>query len=105
MIPKHEYIRSKKLLKKVAELDCQHCGAYPTQAAHSNWGGGKGKGIKCDDNLVAALCLKCHYEIDQGKNLSKTERQEMWRKAHIKTVQVLVDSGNWVDGVPIPDTI
>lgn len=102
-IPKHQYIRSKKLLKNVAELDCQCCGASGmTQAAHANWGGGKGKGIKCDDNLIAALCQHCHYEIDQGKNLTKADRQEMWHKAHVRTVQALVDSGNWVDGVPIP---
>ena len=103
-IPKHQYIRSKKLLQAVASLDCQACGnPHMVQAAHSNWGGGKGRGIKCDDNLVAALCLKCHHEIDQGKNLSREERQEMWLKAHKRTVAALVDSGKWVDGVPIPE--
>ena len=43
------------------------------QAAHTNWGGGKGRGIKADDNLVAALCLHCHFEIDQGANLDKNQ--------------------------------
>jgi len=90
MIVKHKYIRSKKLLKLVAGLDCQACGSGEmVQAAHTNWGGGKGRGIKADDNLVAALCLKCHYEIDQGAKLSKEERMQMWQKAHARTVNSL----------------
>ena len=102
-IPKHKYIRSPKLLKAVAGLDCQHCGsAQMVQAAHSNWGGGKGRGIKADDNLVAALCLKCHYAIDQGKDLSKEERQALWETAHKRTVQRLVLADLWPANIPIP---
>jgi len=90
MFPKHAYVRDKALLKRVAQLDCQHCGSGEmVQAAHSNWGGGKGRGIKADDNLVAALCLKCHWEIDQGVKLTKLERQEMWEKAHQRTMRAL----------------
>lgn len=99
--PKHKYVRNQKLLKLVAGLSCQNCGMeHGIQAAHSNWGGGKGKGIKADDNLVAALCLSCHYEIDQGAHLSKEERQEMWLKAHKKTVEAL--EGVWPKEVPVP---
>lgn len=100
---KHQYVRSQKLLKLVAGLACQNCGIdNGVQAAHTNWGGGKGRGIKADDNLVAALCLKCHYEIDQGAHLSKDERQEMWAKAHQKTVNELVNNNQWPKDVPIP---
>jgi hypothetical protein len=103
MFPKHAYIRDKALLKRVVQLDCQHCGSGEmVQAAHSNWGGGKGRGIKADDNLVAALCLKCHFEIDQGKDLTKEERQEKWHKAHAATVEKLCDQGAWPSGVPLP---
>jgi hypothetical protein len=85
---KHQYVRSKKLLKLVAGLDCQACGSgNMVQAAHTNWGGGKGRGVKADDNLVAALCLKCHYEIDQGKELSKEERQEKWHQPTLPRLQ------------------
>jgi hypothetical protein len=98
---KHKYVRSQKLLKLVAGLSCQNCGMdNGVQAAHSNWGGGKGKGIKADDNLVAALCLKCHYEIDQGAHLSKDERKEMWLKAHTATIEALGD--RWPTEVPKP---
>lgn len=101
MIIKHQYVRSKKLLKMVASLDCQACGSgHMVQAAHTNWGGGKGRGVKANDNLVAALCLKCHYEIDQGKTLNKQERQDLWQKAHQKTVTALQDQ--WPVGIPMP---
>jgi len=100
---KHQYVRSQKLLKLVAGLACQNCGIdNGVQAAHSNWGGGKGKSIKADDNLVAALCLKCHYEIDQGAHLSKDERKKMWQKAHQSTVDNLVENNLWPKDVPIP---
>lgn len=103
MFQKHSYVRSKKLLKLVAGLDCQACGSgQMVQAAHTNWGGGKGRGVKADDNLVAALCLKCHYEIDQGKDMSKEERQKMWEQAHIATVKKLHIQGLWPVDVPIP---
>ena len=103
MIEKHSYVRSKKLLKLVASLDCQACGSgHMVQAAHTNWGGGKGRGIKADDNLVAALCLKCHYEIDQGKDLSREERQEKWLAAHMGTIHALTGAGLWPTDVPMP---
>ena len=101
MYAKHQYIRSKKLLKLVAGLDCQACGSSNmVQAAHTNWGGGKGRGIKASDNLIASLCYACHAELDQGKNLTKEERQDMWHKSHIKTVDKLVTLGLWPDNVP-----
>lgn len=85
----------------VASLDCQACGSgHMVQAAHTNWGSGKGRGIKADDNQVAALCLKCHYEVDQGVKLTKHERQKMWQEAHQKTVAIL--QGEWPADVPMP---
>jgi hypothetical protein len=102
--PKHQYVRSQKLLKLVAGLSCQLCGTESgIQAAHSNWGGGKGRGIKADDNLVAALCQTCHYDIDQGAKWSKAERQQAWNIAHFKTVQLLVDTNQWPVDIPVPD--
>ena len=85
MRTKHEYVRSKKLLKMVASLDCQACGSgHMVQAAHTNWGGGKGRGIKADDNQVAALCLKCHYEVDQCKDfIHHPEDERVISKRHV----------------------
>ena len=103
MIPKHTYIRSPKLLRAVAELSCQCCRHPNSQAAHSNWTGGKGKGVKADDNHIAALCLKCHWEIDQGNKMTKEERKEKWLLAHKRTVKALQDQGKWPIDIPIPD--
>ena len=104
MIAKHKYIRSKKLLKLVSELDCQRCGSGQNiQAAHTNWGGGKGRGIKANDNLVAALCQECHYKIDQGSQWTREERKQAWTLAHHKTVRELTEAGKWSVDIPIPD--
>ena len=104
MILKHKYIRSKRLLWLVAELECQLCGSGQNiQAAHTNWGGGKGRGIKADDNLVAALCLDCHYKIDQGSKWSRDQRKEAWTLAHTRTVKELTESNKWPVDIPVPD--
>jgi hypothetical protein len=79
---------------KNLRLLCPNC-----HAQTENFGS-KGKGSKADDNLVAALCLACHYEIDQGAHLSKDERKEMWLKAHKATIETLGDK--WPTEVPIP---
>lgn len=102
-ILKQNYFRSKKHLRNVASLPCQCCGTDGyTQAAHSNWSewGGKAKSLKASDEYTAALCLKCHYEIDQGAHLSKDERKDMWLKAHRATIEALGDQ--WPAEVPIP---
>lgn len=67
-----------------------------TQAAHSNQlQHGKGKGIKASDEYTAALCLKCHYEIDMGNKLTKEERREEWNRAWIRTVAELKERRQW----------
>jgi len=105
MFPKTEYIRSQKLLKAVASLRCMHCGTSEgVQASHANWSEfGKAKSLKASDIYVAALCQRDHYEIDQGKNLTKDQRKEMWLNAHRKTVETLVMNREWPSGVPIPN--
>ena len=100
-IPKFRYFRSKKHLKNVASLACQHCGVEgKTQAAHSNQLiHGKARSLKASDEYTAALCLRCHFEVDQGSLLSKEQRREMWDKAHQKTVNALIEQGLWPDEI------
>ena len=104
MFPKHNYIRSKKLLENARQIPCQWCGADDgtVVAAHTNWGGGKGRGVKADDNLIASLCYSCHAELDQGAMMSKSEREMMWTKAHERTVEKLSEFGLWPNDVPKP---
>jgi hypothetical protein len=102
--PKHEYVRSPALLAAVRRLTCQYCGLVGyTEAAHANWGWGKGRGIKCDDNRVAALAHGVHAELDQGKRWSEDEKKTIWWEAHVKTVRLLLCDGSWPSGVPVPD--
>lgn len=63
-------------------------------AAHSNqMRDGKGRSLKAHDYRIAALCFKCHYEVDQGKNLSREERLNIWEEAHRATIGWLFDNG------------
>lgn len=97
MIPKFNYFRSKQHLKNVAELPCQNCYIEgQSQAAHSNWAEhGKGRGIKASDEYTAALCQKCHTELDQGAKLFKEQRQELWTMAWQKTMARLKEQNKW----------
>ena len=88
--------RNKKLLETARKLPCCHCGREDgtVVAAHSNQlRDGKGKSIKASDYRIASLCFLCHSELDQGKNLSKQERIEMWEEAHRKTIGLLFENG------------
>lgn len=87
--------RNKKLLETVRESPCQNCGAQDgtVVAAHSNsLSDGKGRGIKAPDYKIAALCFRCHYDLDQGAKLSREERREMWLSAHLKTIAWLFEN-------------
>ena len=90
---KTEYVRSKALMELYRTIPCQHCGiddgtvcgAHSNQAKH-----GKGRGIKASDDKCASLCFRCHMMIDQGRTLSKAEREQIWQDAHDKTVAELI---------------
>jgi hypothetical protein len=87
--------RNKKLLEIVRQCPCQICGIEDgtVVAAHSNQlRDGKGKGIKAHDYRIAALCYKCHMELDQGCNLSKQDRVNYWEDAHRGTIAWLFEN-------------
>lgn len=88
--------RNKKLLESVRESPCQICGAQDgtVVAAHSNQNkDGKGMGIKAHDYRIAALCYRCHMEIDQGQSMTKQQKFEAWDDAHRRTIGWLFDQG------------
>ena len=71
-----------------------HCGAQDgtVVAAHSNQlRDGKGRGLKAHDYRIAALCYRCHSDLDQGARMTKEERLNLWEEAHRKTVGWLFD--------------
>jgi hypothetical protein len=62
-------------------------------AAHSNQlRDGKGRGLKAHDYRIAALCFRCHAELDQGAKMSKQERVNMFNEAHRATVGWLFEN-------------
>jgi hypothetical protein len=62
-------------------------------AAHSNQlRDGKGRSIKAHDYRIAALCYRCHFDLDQGSKMSKEDRVDIWEMAHRKTVGWLFDN-------------
>lgn len=64
-------------------------------AAHSNQlRDGKGRSIKAHDYRIAALCFRCHFDLDQGSKMSKEDRVDIWEMAHRKTVGWLFDNGH-----------
>ena len=91
--------RNEKLLKVLRMAPCQHCGRQDgtSVAAHSNQlRDGKGRGIKAHDYRTASLCYECHMELDQGKNLSRSEREELWENAHRKTIGWLFENNHLI---------
>lgn len=65
-----------------------------TVSAHSNQlRHGKGTGIKAHDCYVAWACSNCHREIDQGKKLSKYEKQVYWQQGFERTILAMLTLG------------
>lgn len=92
-VPREEAFYSEAWRRAVADIPCVFCG-QPSQAAHRNEG--KGKGLKTDDSLTAALCPPCHGEIDQGKNMLRETRRSEIDRAIVLTLRELVRRGRLV---------
>lgn len=105
--PKVQKVRSRALLDLCRTLRCMGCGREDgtVVAAHSNFHahGGKGMATKADDRFVAALCHRCHTEVDQGRSLDYEQRYQYWLMAHTRTVDYLVKNGLWPSSVPLPN--
>jgi hypothetical protein len=81
--------RNKKLLEIVRESPCQVCGIEDgtVVAAHSNqMRDGKSMSMKSNDFRIAALCFRCHSNLDQGSKMTREERVNMWEEAHRGTI-------------------
>ena len=98
MLPNESYLpsrtpyRSRAWLAAVHEIEsCVLCGAYGVQAAHSNQD--RGGGQKASDCLTAALCPECHYDVDNGRRLSREERRARLDRAIVLTIDQLARRG------------
>ena len=106
-VPKFAYVRDERLRDMCRAMRCQHCGNDGTDAgvtwAHSNQAEhGKGKGIKASDVFVAALCTRCHRELDQGKNWPQEVKVHVWEAAHRRTKLHALAAGLWPKDIPCP---
>lgn len=91
--------RNQRLLEIVRNSPCQNCGSQngTVCAAHSNQlRDGKGRSLKAHDFRVAALCFRCHSNLDQGYQMDKEERRELWEEAHRKTIAWLFENDHLV---------
>lgn len=48
--------------------------------------------MKADDCFAIPACTPCHRELDQGKTLTREERETLWMEGWIKTVKWLFES-------------
>ena len=76
-------------MELVRQSPCQNCGIEngTIVAAHSNQlRDGKGKSIKAHDFRIAALCHRCHHDVDASASMSRAEKLAVWEEAHRKTI-------------------
>ena len=76
----------------VASLEtCVLCGTHGVQVAHRNQGKAMGKRVA--DCLTAALCPACHFEIDNGRDMTREQRRAQMDDAIVRTFELLVRRG------------
>jgi hypothetical protein len=49
--------------------------------------------LKVSDAMIAALCVPCHTELDQGKTMDKAERRAFVLEMVAKTYVALIEGG------------
>lgn len=82
----------RKWFAAVAELEtCVLCGRHGVQVSHSNVE--RGLGQKSKPWMTAALCPKCHDDIDNAPELSQVQRRALHFKAICRTHEFLIESG------------
>lgn len=86
-------MKIKKLRDAARDAPCMACGAMDGTivAAHRNEFGGMG--MKTTDVWVSYLCGKCHYELDNGKEMTREERRTFWLRAYANTVRYWFNHG------------
>jgi hypothetical protein len=86
--------RNRKLLDLARDQACVMCGAQDgtVVAAHSNLQEhGKGMGLKAHDGMAAWLCHRCHSQLDQGKAMTKHEKNVYMLQAICRTYMHMWD--------------
>lgn len=86
-------MKNNKLRRAVVEIGhCVLCGSTQAlQCAHRNEG--KGMASKVSDSLTACLCMPCHADIDNGKDMTREQRRALMDSAIVRTHEVLINKG------------
>ena len=93
MYAKEPTHRSESWRRAVASLRCVRCMREGnTQAAHANHRG-KGLALKAPDCWTVPLCMDCHREFDQGRELTKVQKRELMDEWLILTIRELASRG------------
>lgn len=91
--------RNRSLLDLAYQIPCTLqiegvCEGGVGEPAHSNQSRhGKGRGLKAHDAFFASSCRACHRELDQGKNLTREERADIWQRGFERTVLAMWRGG------------
>lgn len=99
MFQKRNPWKSRKHLDNVAKIPCVRCGADDGTSVPAHYSGqyqhllGKGVGSKVTDAAVAALCYKCHAELDQYKDGNTVDRSEEFLYLIVATHELLLKEG------------
>ncbi len=87
--------KRKAWLKAVGSIPhCMLCGSQDALQVAHNWEN-KGMGLKAPDYETARLCRDCHYELDDGKSMSKYERHMNLSRAIVRTHSYLIENRIW----------
>ena len=79
--------KNEKCLLQIAD-DCLGDEGSTTVAAHSNLGEhGKGMGMKAEDCYSVWACHRCHSLFDQGKDLTRQEKEKIFYPALLRQLE------------------
>lgn len=80
---------------RVCYLQLPGCMGGPTAAAHSNLQRhGRGFAYKSHDIFSVPACLNCGRALDHGKNLTKSEREDIFCRAWEQFIFALFAEGS-----------
>ena len=88
MIFRSKPFRSEEWKDAVRSLECcVVCGKWGVEVAHRDEF--KGMGQKTHDCWTAPLCSQCHFEIGNGKHMTRDERRKAMADAILDTIAIL----------------
>lgn len=92
-LSKHPPFRSKALRQGACGQSCIACGADDGTIVLAHRNEGKASMLKVDDFLALELCLRCHANYDQGRDMTQAERRAFFNEHYPKQIRRWVERG------------